>query len=145
MQQAERLVQLLERRNQLLEDYLALTERQRILLAQEAPEGLLESLEERQGVLDRVEALQSELVQLQADRPPQREGLDALREEVLQQGAKALLDRIAGLDRQNRAAAEAHRGHLGGEVRRIRQSRRGIGLYHQGVEALGSELFDKRQ
>lgn len=120
--------QLLLRKMDLLADIKRLSEQQPELIELESPDPLLDSLAERQKLIDSIDAL-DKIIQLDEEATRDAEILRTTDE------IHSLLGQIVKLDARNLELAETHRAELGGQLKSFSENKRRAGGYTRQEDA----------
>lgn len=115
------LASILEEKLGFLQKLLELTKAQAGLLENEEVEPFLANLEERQAIMDRIDALDAKAQQTAAQAD---DGAGALLEQI-----KGTLKQIVELDTKNTALAQKKMDGYRGELRETRETTRGASAY----------------
>ncbi len=127
-----RFVGLLESQRALLGELDGLSQRQRGLIDSDDAEGLLHVLRDRQGVIDRLLAAQTEVDRMRAQWAGVEEGLGEAR--VVDVRARmdelaALHDAIMARDDEDQSSLRRRRDQIATELADLGNSRRALGAY----------------
>jgi len=131
--------QVINEQKHLLAQFLQLTRAQAQLIAADDTDDLMQNLELRAQVMDKVNALRPELAAVlaeHADDPAVRD----LKEQTVE-----ILREISETDEKNRAAARGRMEFFQAEIRRVGDTRKGVGAYIKGAQVFGAEIIDECQ
>lgn len=152
----DRLVEILQKKQTLLQDLLALTEKQADSIHEEGIENLEGIIDRKQERIDAINKLDEEfhvyfqrmkstlgirsLEELDASRVPGARQLKVITEQIM-----ALITRIGALEKQNSARAKELLDQLGGEIKKLNQGKRVNNVYTPGPMANPSYFIDKKK
>lgn len=138
-----KLRELLITQQQLLAQFLRITQDQEKLLLEGNEDALSHSLEQRRQLLNQVEELLQKLTplwQTYAASPDLAPDLADLQDDI-----GKLLRQANELDQKNRLVLSDHLDVLRAQMRRVSATRRGAETYIKGAELFTAEYVDQRQ
>jgi hypothetical protein len=144
-QKKDKLLTLLLEEKALLDDFLRLTEEQAASISDADEDALQASLRARQDIIERFNALRRESDALMEEvGAPAQNAVSELEVGALMDAIYATARTAADKNAENAALSRRKLTELGGEIKKLNLSRRGIVGYGRGAGAGQSEFFDKK-